>query len=181
MLGSVLMGRITYDYIDRSGVLNYWVPWAALEGTNGAGAAPSGAYYQAPMTSNGVTLRTDYSPGGAFSGGLQFKAVDEDFHYPGTIGGPSLTPANLVNQVEGIKSDYNLTVGIDGNYRPVEGVNLHAYYNYEQIFYNNLGNGACANSNAAPPAPAARGISKTSRRPTSTPSASMANGKRLTN
>ena len=150
MLNSVVMGRITYDYIDRSGVLNYWVPWAALEGTNGAGAAPSGAYYQAPMTSNGVTLRTDYSPGGAFSGGLQFKAVDENFHYPDSTGGPSLTPVNLVNQVEGIKSDYNLTVGIDGNYKPVEGVNLHAYYNYEQIYYNNLGNGACADSNAAP-------------------------------
>jgi MtrB/PioB family decaheme-associated outer membrane protein len=157
MMTSVLMGRITYDYIDRSGVLNYWAPWGALEGGTGADAAPSGAYYQAPMTSNGVTLRTDYSPGGAFSGGLQFKAVNEDFHYPGTVGGPVLTPVNLVNQVEGIKSDYNLTVGIDGNYRPVEGVNLHAYYNYEQIFYNNLGNGACANSNGTATCPTSAG------------------------
>ncbi len=147
MLNSVVMGRITYDYIDRSGTLNYWVPWAALEGTTGADAAPSGAYYQAPMTSNGVTLRTDYSPGGPYSGGLQFKAVNEDFHYPGTVGGANLTPVNLVNQVEGVKSDYNFTVGIDGNYKPVEGVNLHGYYNYEQIYFNNLGNGACANSN----------------------------------
>ena len=29
-------------------------------------------------------------------------------------------------------------------------MNLHAYYTYEEIFYNNLGNGACDNSNAAP-------------------------------
>jgi hypothetical protein len=122
----------------------------ALEGGTGADGAPSGAYYQAPMTSNGVTLRADYSPGGAFSGGLQFKAVNEGYRYPSTIGGPVLTPANLVNQVQGVKSDYNFTVGVDGNYRPVEGVNLHAYYTYEQIYFSNQGNGACADSNAPP-------------------------------
>jgi hypothetical protein len=147
MLNSAIMGRITYDYIDRSGVLNYWVPWAALEGSNGGDAAASGAYYQAPMTSNGVTLRTDYSPGGPYSGGLQFKAVNEDFHYPSSLPNPTGMPANLNNQVEGIQSDYNLVVGIDGNYRPVEGVNLHGYYTFERIFYKNQGNGNCSGSN----------------------------------
>ncbi len=147
MLNSAVQGRITYDYIDRSGTLNYWVPWAALEGSTGADAAASGAWYQAPMTSNGVTLRTDYAPGGPYSGGLQFKVVDEDFHYPSSLPNPILpvgTPANLPNQVEGIESDYNFVVGIDGNYRPVEGVNLHGYYTFEQIFYKNRGNGECS-------------------------------------
>jgi MtrB/PioB family decaheme-associated outer membrane protein len=155
MMGSALMGRINYTYSDRSGVLNYWVPWENLAtGTccivtaAGIGAdAPSGAYYQAPMTSNAINLRTDYSPGGAFSGGLSFKAENDEFHYPSTTAGTTQTAVNLVNQVEGIKQDYNLTAGIDGNYHPVEGVNLHAYYTYEQIFYNNLGNGQCADSN----------------------------------
>ena len=146
MLNSALMGRITYDYVDRSGVLNYWVPWAALEGGNGGDAAASAAYYQAPMVSNGVTLRTDYSPGGPYSGGLQFKAVNEDFHYPSSLPNPTGMPANLNNQVEGIQSDYNLVVGIDGNYRPVEGVNLHGYYTFERIFYKNRGNGSCSGS-----------------------------------
>jgi MtrB/PioB family decaheme-associated outer membrane protein len=155
MMGSAFMGRITASYGERSGVLNYWTPWQNLGAGNSAfvaGDTPSGAYYQAPMTLASVNLRGDYSPGGAFSGGLSFKAENDEFHYPSTTAGtPAGTlPANLVNQVEGIKQDYNLTAGIDGNYRPVEGVNFHAYYTYEQIFYNNLGNGACADSAAAP-------------------------------
>ena len=51
---------------------------------------------------------------------------------------------------EGITRDYNLTVGPDINYRPDEFVNLHVYYTYEQIFFNNRGNGACAESNTGP-------------------------------
>jgi hypothetical protein len=151
-MGSAFMGRINYQFSDRTGVLDYWVPWQNLTtGTSAfaAGDTPSGAYYQAPMTSNAINLRGDYSPGGAFSGGLQFKFENDDFHYPSTTAGTAAgtAPANLVNQVEGIKQDNNLTAGIDGNYRPAEGVNLHAYYTYEEIFYNNLGNGACSGSN----------------------------------
>jgi hypothetical protein len=84
------------------------------------------------------------------SGDIVSKAVDENFHYPSTTPNPSGMPVNLVNQVEGIKSNYNFTVGINGNYKPVEGRELHAYYNYEQIYYNSLGNVACADSNAPP-------------------------------
>ena len=143
MLNSTVQGLITYNFIDRSGALTYWVPIYTLTGGTSEGD-PSGAYYQAPMTSNGATLRANYSPGGAFSGGLQFKAVDENFHYPATTPNPTGLPTNVLNQVAGLKSDYNFTVGIDGNYKLAEGVDLHAYYNYEQIFYNNLGNGACS-------------------------------------
>jgi MtrB/PioB family decaheme-associated outer membrane protein len=154
MFGSALMGRITASYGDRSGVLDYWTAWQNLATGNGnfAAGTPSGAYYQAPMTLASVNLRADYAPAGPFSGGVSFKAENDDFHYPSTTAGtPAGTlPVNLANQDYGIKSDYNLTAGIDANYRPVEGVNFHAYYTYEQIFYNNLGNGACADSAAAP-------------------------------
>ncbi len=155
MMGSAFMGRINYTYADRTGVMDYWTAWQNLTaGSSAYGPAdtPSGAYYQAPMTSNAINLRGDYSPGGAFSGGLQFKFENDDFHYPSTTAGtPAGTlPANLQNQVYGITQDNNLTAGIDANYRPVEGVNLHAYYTYEEIFYNNLGNGACSGSNAPP-------------------------------
>ena len=148
MFGSTLMGRVTASYGDRSGVLDYWTAWQNLATGNGAFAAgtPSGAYYQAPMTLASVNLRADYAPGGPFSGGVSFKAENDTFHYPSTTDGtPAGTlPANLNNQVYGIKNDNNLTAGIDGNYRPVEGVNFHGYYTYEQIFFNNLGNGDCA-------------------------------------
>jgi hypothetical protein len=147
MFGSSFMGRITGSYGDRSGVLDYWTAWRNLETGSSAFAAdtPSGAYYQAPMTLASINVRGDYTPGGPFSGGVSFKAENDVFHYPNTTDGTGqTTAANLANQVYGIKSDYNLTAGIDANYRPVEGVNFHAYYTYEQIFFNNLGNGGCS-------------------------------------
>jgi hypothetical protein len=52
-----------------------------------------------------------------------------------------------LNENEGIKQDYNLTAGVDGNYRPTDSVNLHAFYSFERIYFNNVGNGACALSN----------------------------------
>jgi hypothetical protein len=45
MFNSAFMGRITYDYIDRSGVLNYWAPW----GRSRAALAPT-ARRPAPIT-----------------------------------------------------------------------------------------------------------------------------------
>ncbi len=152
-LGSNVIGHINYQYADRSGVLDYWVPWSSLGGptNDGLGGAPSGAYYQAPMTSNAINLRADYAPGGPFSGGVTFKGENDDFHYPNTLaGGLNPAPLNLVNQIEGIKQDYNLTAGIDGNYRLTDSTNLHAYYTFEQIYYNNLGNGECADSTGVP-------------------------------
>jgi hypothetical protein len=151
MFGSSFMGRITGSYGERSGVLDYWTAWQNLETGSpawAAGGTPSGAYYQAPMTLASVNLRGDYISGGPFSGGVSFKFENDDFHYPNTTDGTGQTTSlNLQNQVYGIKSDYNLTAGIDANYKPTETVNFHAYYTYEQLFYNNLGNGDCANSN----------------------------------
>jgi hypothetical protein len=150
MFGSSFMGRITGSYGDRSGVLDYWTAWQNLETGSpawAAGGTPSGAYYQAPMTLASINVRGDYTPGGPFSGGVSFKAENDDFHYPNTTDGTGQTTSlNLQNQVYGIKSDYNLTASIDGNYRPSDTVSFHAYYTYEQLFYNNLGNGECADS-----------------------------------
>ena len=78
------------------------------------------------------------------SGGVTFKGENDNFFYPSTPGLPG--SINLINQVTGIKQDYNsqrarrqLSAGGD--------VDLHGYYTYEQIYFNNLGNGACADSN----------------------------------
>jgi hypothetical protein len=95
------------------------------------------------MTSNAANLRFDYSPGGAFSGGVQFKGELDDFHYPNATA-PTGVVENIVNQVEGIKHDANATASIDGNYRPDASLNFHAYYSYEEIFYDNIGNGGCS-------------------------------------
>ena len=148
MLGSDFLGRLSYEYNDRSGTLIYGTAWGNLE--NGAPeefGTPSGAYYQAPMTSHTVLLRADYAPSPRFSGGLFLKYRDEKFHYPEIPAGAPAGDWNLVGHGMGIAEDSNLTVGPDVGYRPSKDVDLHAYYTYELIFFDNLGNGACAESN----------------------------------
>ena len=148
VLGSDVMGRLTYEHKDRSGTLVYGRAWGNLEsGTPEVYDTPSGAYYQAPMTSDSVTVRADYAPISDLSGGLYLKYVNEDYHYPAV---PMTAPDgdwNLTGFGQGIKQDHNLTVGPDINYRPSDAVNLHVYYTYEQIYFDNRGNGACAESN----------------------------------
>ena len=151
MLGPDIMGRITYQHGDRSGSLVYGTAWGNLEsGAPEVDGTPSGAYYQAPMTSDSVILRADYAPTGNLSGGLFLKYADERFHYPAVPSAAGVVATGdwtLVGHGQGIRRDYNLTVGPDVNYRPSQDVNLHVYYTYEQIFFDNVGNGACAESN----------------------------------
>jgi hypothetical protein len=102
------------------------------------------------MTSDSVILRADYAPTGNLSGGLFLKYADERFHYPAVPSAAGVVATGdwtLVGHGQGIRRDYNLTVGPDVNYRPSQDVNLHVYYTYEQIFFDNVGNGACAESN----------------------------------
>jgi hypothetical protein len=151
MLGSDIMGRITYEHGDRTGRLVYGTAWGNLEsGSPEVDGTPSGAYYQAPMTSDTVIVRADYAPTGNLSGGLFLKYANDHYSYPAipSVAGIVATGDwNLVGHGQGITRDYNLTVGPDINYRPSEVVNLHVYYTYEQIFFDNVGNGGCAESN----------------------------------
>lgn len=148
MLGSDFMGRLSYDYADRSGTLIYGTAWGNLEtGAPEEYGTPSGAYYQAPMTSHTVVLRGDYAPSPRFSGGVFLKYRDEHFHYPEIDAAAPTSDTNLLGRGMGIVEDSNLTVGPDVSYRPNKDVDLHAYYTYEMIFFDNRGNGACANSN----------------------------------
>jgi hypothetical protein len=148
MIGTDIMTRLTYQYADRNGTLVYGTAWGNLEsGTPEIYDTPSGAYYQAPMDSNSVTARADYAPTGDLSGGIFFKYAGENYHYPAI---PMTAPSGdwtLVGHGEGIRQDYNLTVGPDANWRPNEDLTIHAYYTYERIFFDNFGNGACAESN----------------------------------
>lgn len=147
MFGPDIIGRLTYEHGDRTGTLVYGTAWGNLEtGTPEEFGTPSGAYYQAPMTSDSVTVRADYAPTGDLSGGLYLKYVNENFHYPETPSTAGTGNWNLTAFGQGIKQDSNFTVGPDVNYRASETVNLHVYYTYEQIFFDNRGNGACAES-----------------------------------
>lgn len=147
-LWSQTHGSLTYEHGDRSGSLNYYVPWENLAGVPGSGVTYSGAYYQAPMTSDQVKLRADYTPLPNLSGGLFIQFRNENYTYPAVTAANSDTTITtgypITGTGEGIKQDYKLTVGPDVNYRPSDTVNVHFFYTFERIYYNNLGNGDCS-------------------------------------
>ncbi len=138
-------GKISFEYADRSGVLSYLTPWLNLDGSINS-ATYSGAYYQAPMTSEAVKLRADYTPMPMLTGGFYAEFKNEDFHYPAATAANGVTaanPASFTGQGYGLKSDYALSLGPDINIRPTATTNVHLYYTYELLYFNNLGNGAC--------------------------------------
>jgi MtrB/PioB family decaheme-associated outer membrane protein len=147
MLASNLQGRVSGTLGERSGVVNYWEAFTNLDdlGSNPAKYAgdPSIAYYQAPYTMEAANARLDYSPAGPFSGGVSFKFENDNYH-DGSATLPNGTLGNFLNQSEGIKQDQSITAGVDGNYRATDAVNLHAFYTFEQIYFDNVGNGACS-------------------------------------
>ncbi len=151
MLGKNILGRLSYEHGIRSGVLHYGTAWGNLEnGVPDQDNTPSGAYYQAPLVSDAVTLRADYAPEGNLSGGIFLKFANNNYHYPAVESVATATNAGnwtLAGTGEGLYRDYNLTVGPDVNYRPSDNLNLHLYYTYEQIYFDNRGNGACAEVN----------------------------------
>lgn len=151
MLGSNLVGRVSGTLGERSGVVDYWEAFTNLDDLNKAGTFagdPSIAYYQAPYTMEAVNARLDYAPPGPFSGGLTFKFENDDYH-DGSATLPNGTLGDLLNQSEGIKENQSITAGVDGNYRASDAVNLHAFYTFEQIYFDNVGNGACSTTATA--------------------------------
>ena len=148
MLGHDAMGSVTYEYSDRTGELVYGTAWGNLEtGMPEEFGTPSGAYYQAPMTAHTLTARLNYAPSPVFSGGVFLKYRNEKFHYPDIDPAAPANNTNLVGRGMGIVEDSNLTVGPDISYRPNKDLDLHAYYTYEWIFFDNRGNGQCYGSN----------------------------------
>jgi MtrB/PioB family decaheme-associated outer membrane protein len=144
-LGPDLNGRLAFEYADRSGTLDYLTPWQNLNGPQSlASATYSGAYYQAPMTSEAVNARVEYTPMHSLSGSLFVQFKNENYNYPAATPAGSITSAANVPLGEGIKQDYALSLGPDIDWRPSNNVNIHFFYTYELLFYNNLGNGACS-------------------------------------
>ena len=141
--GPKLDGKLSFDYASRSGSLSYVVPWNNLATGTGLGnnATYSGAYYQAPMTSEAVTFRADYTPLNSLSSDFFVQFKNENYTYPSDNGG------TLAGVGQGVKQDYALVAGPDLNWRPTQNLNLHFFYTYERLYFDNTGNGACATSN----------------------------------
>jgi hypothetical protein len=153
MIGKSVLARVSYAHDNRSGVMHYGTAWGNLEtGAPEEEGTPSGAYYQAPMTADSVTLRADYAPESDLSGGIFAKFSNNRYHYPEVDSVATPTNSgdwNLVGRGQGITHNSSLTLGPDVNYRLSNAVALHAYYSYQRLYYDNTGNGACSESAAA--------------------------------
>lgn len=142
-LGTTAFGRLSYQHANRSGVLNYLTPWANLDNDPNAGLAYSGAYYQAPMTSDAVRATGDYTTSEDMSASMFIQYKKENYTYPAaTAIGTNVPP--LTGDGAGIKEDYNLTISPSIDYRPRDDMRVHLFYSYERIYFNNIGNGACS-------------------------------------
>lgn len=117
-----LTNSIAYEHGVRTG--NYEYTTTALE---------SGAFYQTPRTSDRIKLRTNYTPSHEWSMGLNGQWEGNHYHY--------------LNGQTGTSRDYNASIGPDLTYSPVPSIDLHGFYTYEQIYYDNRGNGVSQTSN----------------------------------
>jgi hypothetical protein len=153
-LGSDIDGKIAFTYADRTGALNYLGPWSFL----GQPASYSGAYYQAPMSSEGVLIRADYTPTPMVSSGLFIQFKNENYQYSNATvdNGGTVATLPLTGEGQGIKRDYTLTFGPDVNFRPNKNLDVHIFYTFEMLFYDNFGNGACSTAAQAATAACAR-------------------------
>lgn len=141
--------RISFDLSNRSGTVAYEQPWGILGQNTLQYSIP---YFQAPMTSEGVTIHADWAPTGSpFSGGFFVQFKNENYHYPSDLenvtaqGITTASPVfNETGVLQGVQQDYALVLGPDFNYRPSKSLNFHAFYTFERIFFNITGNGACS-------------------------------------
>jgi MtrB/PioB family decaheme-associated outer membrane protein len=117
-----LTNSIAYEHGVRTGTYEYTT--TALE---------SGAFYQTPRTSDRLKLRSNYAPSRQWSAGVNGQWEANHYHY-------------LSGQT-GTTRDYNASIGPDLTYSPVERIELHGFYNYEQIYYDNRGNGVSSTVN----------------------------------
>ena len=142
-MGPLAFGRLSYEHAERSGVLNYLTPWANLSATPTAGVDYSGAYYQAPMKSDAIKLMSQYTATEQVSAALFVQYKNDNYNYsPATAIGTNVPP--LTGNAGGVKEDSNLTIGPSVDYRPQDDVRVHVFYTFEQIYFNNIGNGACS-------------------------------------
>jgi MtrB/PioB family decaheme-associated outer membrane protein len=116
-------GSIAYEHAVRSGQFEFVAP------------LDSGAFYQAPRTADRVKLRTDYMPIDEVTLGINGKLENNRYRYQ-------------AGQT-GVKEDSNASIGPDVTYMPTKAVTLYGFYTFQQIYYNNFGNG-CPSSGTTP-------------------------------
>jgi MtrB/PioB family decaheme-associated outer membrane protein len=118
-------GSLTVEHAVRTGVMELAPGSNAVSATGVANA--SAPYYEAPRTADRAKLRADYTPSDEWTIGASGKYETNHYNYP--------------KYITGTERDYNASAGPDVTYSPTKAIALHGFYNYEEIYYVNDGNG----------------------------------------
>jgi MtrB/PioB family decaheme-associated outer membrane protein len=148
-----LNSALTYEHAVRTGLME--LAPGSNNVTGGVVTAASAPFYEAPRTADRVKLRADYMASDEWSVGVNGKYEANHYNYPANV--------------TGTNRDYNASAGPDVTYSPTKALALHAFYTYEEIYYNNQGNGC-------PSAGSTAGTSVSTGCTTNTSVASPANG-----
>ena len=127
-----LTASVGYDHSNRNGSVQY----ALVPLTSSATVSPAVAslvandygiaslaipWYQAAMSGDTISLRSDYRAADQVGVGVNGKLAVHDYHYP----------VGLVGQ----NRDYTGSVGPDLSYRPFPDLVTHFFYSYEEIYH----------------------------------------------
>ena len=122
-----LNGFLGYEHSIRTGNYNGLIPWQYLGfATNQNNPT---AFFESSRTRDAVNGRLSASPRDEVSFGFETRFANN--HY--------------ASDVFGLTSDHTLSVSPDVTWTPLEGLNLHLFYSYEQIFRNDTGQISIAN------------------------------------
>lgn len=110
---------------------------AASTGVNPASAASANLssmpYYEAPRTAERAKFRADYVPSEQWAFGVNAKYETNHYRY--------------TSDITGTQRDYNASAGPDITFSPTKAIALHGFYTYEEIYYDNRGNGQASKFN----------------------------------
>ncbi len=131
-----LFGSLSYSYQDRN-ANNYanGNTWSLMT-NGGVSADPNGLlmYFEASRIHNEVKGTLDFSPLHSVNTTLMVKYSNDN--YPDTA--------------YGLRNNHNIQVGPDASWDVMPGLTTHAYYTFQQIYYDqasiyaSAGNGTCA-------------------------------------
>jgi MtrB/PioB family decaheme-associated outer membrane protein len=121
-LNDDLFGSLSYSHQDRNA--NNQIngnTWALLSGT-GVGADPAGLvmYFEASRKHDELKSTLDWSPTNTVSGTMMLKFAND--RYPDTT--------------YGLRNNHNIEIGPDVSWQVTPAINAHAYYTYQQIYYD---------------------------------------------
>ena len=138
-----VFGTLSYSHEDRDAHnYNNMAWWAYQNGTNATGIPGQQyelpgllMYFEASRVHDDVKATLDVSPNNTLTGSLLLKFSND--RYP--------------DGSYGLRNNHNIVVGPDVTWQATPALNVHAFYEYQQLFYDQTSSYQSSNNPATPP------------------------------